>query len=100
MCSLDWLNHFIDFFRGDFLVVLDRARSHYLENNNNNNAALGEESKELTITEEVKEPSLMIDTSGNNGSNNFQQNTSYNQNGLDLNDLRKNKCIYLDQQSN
>lgn len=36
----------------------------------------------------------MIDTSGNN---NFQQNTSYNPNGLDLNDLRKNKCIYLDQ---
>lgn len=42
VCSLDWLNHFIDFFREDFLVVLDRARSHYLENN----AALGgEESK-------------------------------------------------------
>ena len=32
LCSLDWLNHFIDFFREDFLAVLDRARSIHLEN--------------------------------------------------------------------
>ena len=27
LCSLDWLNHFIDFFREDFLSVLDRAQA-------------------------------------------------------------------------
>ena len=27
VCSLDWLNHFIDFFREDFLAVLERARA-------------------------------------------------------------------------
>ena len=32
LCSLDWLNHFIDFFREDFLSVLDRARTAHLEN--------------------------------------------------------------------
>ena len=26
LCSLDWLNHFIDFFRADFQVILDRAQ--------------------------------------------------------------------------
>ena len=51
LCSLDWLNHFIDFFREDFLAVLDRARSMHHENqgysNQNNSNALGivEESK-------------------------------------------------------
>ena len=35
LCSLDWLNHFIDFFREDFIAVLDRARSHHLENQQN-----------------------------------------------------------------
>jgi hypothetical protein len=33
LCSLDWLNHFIDFFREDFLSVLDRARTAHLGHN-------------------------------------------------------------------
>lgn len=33
LCSLDWLNHFIDFFREDFIAVLDRAKSVYVDTN-------------------------------------------------------------------
>ena len=35
LCSLDWLNHFIDFFREDFLSMVDRARTTWLANNPN-----------------------------------------------------------------
>lgn len=36
LCSLDWLNHFIDFFREDFLSALDRARAQQMENESAN----------------------------------------------------------------
>ena len=68
LCSLDWLNHFIDFFREDFLSVLDRARSVHLENESRqgaaismmppNNASLDESGSQqqfLQIEEEQKE---------------------------------------------
>ena len=29
LCSLDWLNHFIDFFRADFVAILERAQAIY-----------------------------------------------------------------------
>ena len=74
LCSLDWLNHFIDFFREDFIAVLDRAKSVYIDTNQqqqtnsvsqsaNNLAGIAqvieEENKELRIEEEVKDSRLI-----------------------------------------
>ena len=112
LCSLDWLNHFIDFFREDFLAVLDRARSLHLENQQNNSLGIVEESKgdpasqQLIVEETKQDQGLMFQSSSNannnlltidtgNSNNNYQQN-----NGLNLNDLRKNKTLYLDVNTN
>lgn len=46
LCSLDWLNHFIDFFRADFQVILDRAQQKAAQE------AVQEESKEKIIEEQ------------------------------------------------
>lgn len=46
LCSLDWLNHFIDFFRADFQVILDRAQQKAAQE------AIQEESKEKIIEEQ------------------------------------------------
>ena len=46
LCSLDWLNHFIDFFRADFQVILDRAQQKAAQE------AIQEESKEKMIEEQ------------------------------------------------
>ncbi len=86
LCSLDWLNHFIDFFREDFLATVDRARSNYLANNpgrpigsgttqtTSGVAGIEEESKEPAIAEETKSSIgagnlLQIDTTGGGANN-------------------------------
>lgn len=52
LCSLDWLNHFIDFFGEDFLTVLDRARAVH---KGNSRAQEINEANPLGIQEETKE---------------------------------------------
>ena len=110
LCSLDWLNHFIDFFREDFLAVVDRARSTYLASNPNrpnnpnstNAPGIEEESKEPAIVEETKSSVgagnlLQIDTTGGAAAissaieSNNNRAGGASSNNLDLNDLRKNK---------
>lgn len=65
LCSLDWLNHFIDFFREDFLSVVDRARAIHLNNASNNglnaqhpngNIVSQSANNPLGIEEESKDP--------------------------------------------
>jgi len=97
LCSLDWLNHFIDFFREDFLSQLDKLRSQHRANNVSAAGTLGilEESKEADsqIVEEdinglgVSSKLLTIDTGAHGQADPTQ---------FDINDLRKNKALYLD----
>ena len=71
LCSLDWLNHFIDFFREDFLSVVDRARTIHQNTQNkqkfdvSNPAAAGGVSQSATNPLGIEEESKGDPASGN-----------------------------------
>lgn len=98
MCSLDWLNHFIDFFREDFLSALDRARTLQIESGSDmsgQHLKIEEEVKEEVSVSQQHRPFLTIETgNGNTYQNHFSNPEDH------LNDLRKNKNNYLDGTTN
>ena len=114
LCSLDWLNHFIDFFREDFLSALDRARALKMENDNSGlqqESMMNGSEQQILIEEETKDPISAVDVGTsqvarpgglliNTGADGAVSDNHESGPGDYFNDLRMNKNQYLDQGTN